>query len=71
MTDTNVGLSKCIQEQHGIGATIFHNICDGSLHSVSWGGLDWFIAIVLVLLGTTVFLLFAGFLLAVFLDSFR
>lgn len=41
MNETNVNLSKCIQEVHGIGVDYFHNICDGSVVNLSWGLGDW------------------------------
>lgn len=34
--------AECIQKQNNIGSTAYYNVCNGSVHIVPFGGIDWF-----------------------------
>lgn len=47
----NQNAAQCIKEVSYFGSTVYHNICNGTMTNVPWGGADWFGAIVLCSLG--------------------
>lgn len=48
----NVNAAQCLYNEMTFGETIVHNICNDTISTVPWGGVDWAVAI-----------LFAAFLL--------
>lgn len=43
--DINQNIAACIEHTNNIGATVVHNICNGTTQVVPWGSLDWAAAI--------------------------
>ena len=39
--EMNFNYSECIKEQHNIGETIYHNICNNETNKITWGSDTW------------------------------
>lgn len=39
--EMNFNYSECIKEQHNIGETIYHNVCNNETYNMSWGSDTW------------------------------
>lgn len=57
-------LEQCLKSISDFGGTTYQNICTGASNYVAWGGADWFLAIILCILG-------AGFALVMLAIFFR
>lgn len=45
----NQNAAQCIQTASSFGHTAYTNICNGQVHIVEWGGIDWVISILAIL----------------------
>jgi hypothetical protein len=53
-------LEMCLKSISNFVGTTYQNICNGTVNYVAWGGADWFLAILLSLLGIIVVVMFLG-----------
>lgn len=64
----NFNAAKCIQEADSIGHTTYTNICNGAVHVVQWGSLDWLEFLAAVTSISVLGLALLGFLLFIVMD---
>lgn len=66
----NLNRTDCIRSASKFGETVYHNICNGTVTTVEWGGADWALAFVLLALGIGFTLLILGMAKHVIFDTF-
>lgn len=61
--DANLNTTQCLKESMNWGETIVRNICNGSIHSVPWGTMDYVVAVLAIAVVGAIIGLFAALLL--------
>lgn len=49
---------ECLKAVSNFGSTTYQNVCNGVVSSVPWGGVDWFMFIILGVIGIAILVLF-------------
>ena len=47
-------LEECTKSTLHLGSVTYQNICDGSVHAVPWGTVDWIGVIILITIGISI-----------------
>ncbi|WP_273785657.1 hypothetical protein [Brucella intermedia] len=58
--DLNITASKCLNYVNSIGYQEVHNICDGTIKRIPWGGADWLLALGIGAFFIVIIVIFAG-----------
>lgn len=66
----NLNRTDCIRSASKFGETVYHNICNGTVTTVEWGGADWAVAIILTSMAIAFVLLILGIATLIIRDTF-